>query len=301
MTQERLSLDDLAALEDQKRFLLRSLADLDRERDAGDLDETDHATLHADYTHRAAEVIRAIEEQRDLHEQARPDHRRTRTFIAVTAVAVVAICLGVVVAATSGESRPEATGGIDLTPTAEVAACIDKMQQTFRPAAQGEDNAQLATDALTTIKCFTTQIDAHPDDAVALTYRGWSLALLARQLDGQLAPEDVRSFVQRSVADLAEARKLAPRYPDALTYSAIVAVWTTDLDAAERYLAEIDALRLPADAPILAAVDQMLRPLVTAARASAATSTTAVSNPDPVPPTSATPAPPGGSSATTAP
>ena len=57
----RLDPDALAALEDQRDFLLRSLDDLERERAAGDVDERDYETLKDDYTARAARTIRAID------------------------------------------------------------------------------------------------------------------------------------------------------------------------------------------------------------------------------------------------
>ena len=50
--------DRLAELEDERRFLLRSLRDLDAEHDAGDVDEDDYATLRDGYTKRAADVLR---------------------------------------------------------------------------------------------------------------------------------------------------------------------------------------------------------------------------------------------------
>ena len=54
--------DRLAELEDERRFLLRSLRDLDAELDAGDVDIDDYATLRDGYTKRAADVLRDIEE-----------------------------------------------------------------------------------------------------------------------------------------------------------------------------------------------------------------------------------------------
>src|SRR5690606_37957028 len=45
--------DDLVALEEQRDFLLRSLDDLEREREAGDLDDDDYQALKDDYTARA--------------------------------------------------------------------------------------------------------------------------------------------------------------------------------------------------------------------------------------------------------
>ena len=53
--------DTLAALEEQRDFLLASIADLDREHAAGDLSDDDARELRDDYTARAAEVIRSID------------------------------------------------------------------------------------------------------------------------------------------------------------------------------------------------------------------------------------------------
>ena len=54
--------DRLAELEDERRFLLRSLRDLDAELAAGDVDDGDYETLRDGYTKRAADVLRDIEE-----------------------------------------------------------------------------------------------------------------------------------------------------------------------------------------------------------------------------------------------
>jgi len=164
-----IDLDELAALEEQRAFLLRSLDDLDREHEAGDLDDDDYATLRTDYTARAAEVLHAIDDRRSVIEDAQPTQRGVRRVLFVAAVAIVAV-----------------------------------------------------------------------------------------------------------VAGLAEARKLAPRFPDALAFSAINALWSQDLATAKRDLAVIDSLQLPADTPVLGYVDGMLRPALRAAEA-ASTSTTAPS------------------------
>lgn len=60
MTAEREAMDR-QALEDQRRFLLRSLADLDAERAAGDLGEEDYVELRDHYTAKAAAVLRRLE------------------------------------------------------------------------------------------------------------------------------------------------------------------------------------------------------------------------------------------------
>ena len=60
-TGRRVSDTDRAALEEERDFLLRSLDDLEREHDAGDIDETDYEGLRDDYTVRAATVLRSLD------------------------------------------------------------------------------------------------------------------------------------------------------------------------------------------------------------------------------------------------
>ena len=67
----RLDPDALAALVEERDFLLRSLDDLEREHDAGDVDDHDYETLKDDYTARAARAIRAIESHRARTRAAR--------------------------------------------------------------------------------------------------------------------------------------------------------------------------------------------------------------------------------------
>lgn len=50
----RLDPDALADLEEQRDLLLRSLDDLEREHEAGDLDTADYEALRDDYTRRAS-------------------------------------------------------------------------------------------------------------------------------------------------------------------------------------------------------------------------------------------------------
>ena len=53
--------DRLAELEEERRFLLSSIRDLDREHAAGDVDEADYCALRDGYVARAAAVLREIE------------------------------------------------------------------------------------------------------------------------------------------------------------------------------------------------------------------------------------------------
>ena len=57
---------DREALEAERDFLLRSLDDLEAEREAGNIDDGTYQTLHDDYTARAAAAIRSLEDGTDL-------------------------------------------------------------------------------------------------------------------------------------------------------------------------------------------------------------------------------------------
>jgi hypothetical protein len=100
--------DQLAELEEERRFLLRSITDLDREHLYGDVDDNDYRTLRDGYTARAASVLRAIDDwpRRGLAAAPAPAegvHRLDRRHLAVACVA------GWLVARTSGQ-RPAGSG-----------------------------------------------------------------------------------------------------------------------------------------------------------------------------------------------
>jgi hypothetical protein len=105
--------DRLAELEDERRFLLASLADLEREHDAGDIDESDYETLKNGYTARAAAVLRAIDDGRRALPPG-PPRRWGRIAVAVGALTVIAVGLGLLVAHFAGQRLPGQTvsGGI---------------------------------------------------------------------------------------------------------------------------------------------------------------------------------------------
>jgi hypothetical protein len=83
--------DELAELEEQRSFLVRSLDDLDRELAAGDVDALDAGTLRDDYTHRLAEVQRAIETG---HASLPPQLPRRPGRVVAAVVVVVGLAVG---------------------------------------------------------------------------------------------------------------------------------------------------------------------------------------------------------------
>ena len=73
------------------RLPAASLEDLDREHDAGDLEDDDYQTLKDDYTARAADVLRAIDERRAAFADARRPRSLGRTLAWVAGVALFAL------------------------------------------------------------------------------------------------------------------------------------------------------------------------------------------------------------------
>ncbi|CAN5443916.1 hypothetical protein BH10ACT1_BH10ACT1_15520 [soil metagenome] len=228
----RLDPDELAGLEEQRDFLLRSLEDLEREHDAGDLDDTDFAELRDDYTARAAETLRAIDEQRAAFADARGKKTLGRTLAVFGGVIVFAIVAGLLVANSIGARKAGDTisGGIDTaqSPSQQAQACINKMQADLSGA----------------LDCFKGVLDQDPKNAVALTWLGWTLELSSAQL-----PEDQAAALSTSAKDLLErAVEANPDYSIARAFRAILAVRRGDFVDAKRYLADFEARKPSSEA-----------------------------------------------------
>lgn len=237
----RLGPDGLADLEEQRDFLLASIDDLDRELAAGDLGEEDHGALRDEYTARAAEVLRAIDERRMADVGARPQDRPRRTFAVVALVAVAALLAGALVARASGRrgAGDTVTGadGVRLTATQEANRCIDI-------TGQGE--------AAKAIGCYRKVLDTEPSNPTALTYLGWTLVLSSDALGG----ESGRQAVTAAKSLLAKAVAADPGYPDARAFRAIIAEREGRRDDARTELDALDELDPP---PAIKALTSGLR------------------------------------------
>jgi len=97
----RFDPDALASLESERDFLLRSIADLETERDAGNLDEERYRALKDDYTARAAAVLRSIELGRDAAAAPPPVPKKRKLATGGAGVAFVVVA-ALALAAASG-------------------------------------------------------------------------------------------------------------------------------------------------------------------------------------------------------
>ncbi len=231
--------DALVALEEERDFLLTSLDDLEREHDVGDVDDVDYAELRDDYTARAAAAIRAL----DQHAAVMSSSRRERSWPKIAAVlAVVAVFAGVVgwlVADSSGRRDPggSASGDIRSSSLGEIQKAKAFTGQAQQALSEG-DSQQAVELFQQAIAAYRAALDIDPNNAEALTYRGWLLHNLYLVAGGSEGGAQAEQFEQGALASIDDALAIDPAYADALVFRAIIAEGQgrpadalTDLDA----------------------------------------------------------------------
>ncbi len=205
------------ALLEERDFLLGSLDDLEAEYVAGDLDDADYESLKADYTTRAARVLRAIEAGEHPAPIEAPTAKRTG-WMWLAAITVVATLAGILVAQFSGSRtlNDTITGEIRVT-TREL---LLEAQQLL-----GEGDLDAA------IGVYDDVLELSPANTEALAYKAWFL-----RLQGNV--DDARPLVEDAVA-------IDPDYADARVFATAIALDVGDVDAAKGHLDAFDQLDAP--------------------------------------------------------
>lgn len=189
-------------LRHEQQFLLRSLRDLDNERAAGDIDDADYAALRDGYISRTAAITRELGGA-DVATAAVSRNWVRRVLVIVCVVAVGAGS-GVWVARQSGQRLPgqSSSGAIEQSASQILATA---RQLNF-------------SDPGKAIELYTQVLKLEPDNAEALTYRSWILALTARAATGSVK----QLALVTAVNDLLRAQKVDIEYPDAHCFLGIV-------------------------------------------------------------------------------
>jgi uncharacterized protein (TIGR02996 family) len=263
----RFDPDALASLESERDFLLRSIADLETEREAGNLDDERYRALKDDYTARAAAVLRSIEEGRHAPASAPvPKKRKLLTGGAVLAFVVVA---GLLLNAASGKRHDgqTMTGNAQSGSTPSSGPEADKAR---RAALERQINDHpddpaahlvfarylLETGELTAaVKEYVATAKLDPKNAEANAYAGWVTFLAAQSENAD--PKTAADLTDRALLRLDAAVAAGPDYPDAHFFRGMVQLRGKNNPKAaipdfERYLA------LVPDGQLNAQVKQLL-------------------------------------------
>ncbi len=230
-----LSPDRLAALEEERDFLLRSLDDLESEHRAGDLDDADYASLRDDYTVRAAGVIRSIDDhQSELTARQAENASPTRRWAWIIGTAAGAVLAGILLAQTAGERGvgDSLTGALPESIRDQVLAC----QQLGTQGAEGLQES---------LTCFDAVLDQDQNNVEALTYRAWYLSLVAASATDQGFDDSANELFTAAAAQLDRAIEVDPTFPDAHAFRAVVADRMGDADRACVELAALGDLNAP--------------------------------------------------------
>ncbi|HVE47960.1 MAG TPA: tetratricopeptide repeat protein [Acidimicrobiales bacterium] len=214
----------LAELHEQRAFLLRSLEDLEAEREAGDVDDADYEALRSSYTARAAAVLRAIGAAEEapgtsaaadepaagahprssfLARGASPRRRWARPLLTVVSVLALAGLAGALMARSAGERLPGEAATGSLTST----GASSDLQRARLLIGEGK--------TLEAIKTFDKILREDPRQPEALAYRGWLLRLAGRAGGNPSLIDSGMAFIERAVA-------ADPTYPDAHFFRGVI-------------------------------------------------------------------------------
>lgn len=197
--------DQLASLEEERRFLLRSLADLEREYEAGDVDEVDYRELKDGYTARAAATIRSIEQGRSSLPPKPPADWRRRIIAGAVGVVLVGIVWWALSASSAQRLPGQELTGLDPRDEQSLVLSQARSIQAQQPGAAADLYAEI--------------LETDPDHTEALTYRGWTLAL---SMIGETDGSRITDTLRESVRLLDRAIDTDPAYADPYCFLGIV-------------------------------------------------------------------------------
>ena len=221
---QRYDPDAIVALEDELDVQLRSLDDLEAEYAAGDMDTADYETLRDDYTVRVADTMRRLDNQKVLVS----DRSRRINPLAIAAVVLFAAGAGWLLARSTGER------GVNDILTGEISSTRQRVFDCQELAANGE--------IVPGLQCFDEVLLEDPDNAEALTYRGWYVILTVSSVEEEAEAADL---LGSGLTYLDRAIEVDPEFPDARAFRAVVFDRLGDSDAACNEVQTLYALDPP--------------------------------------------------------
>ena len=252
--------DALAALEEERSFLLRSLDDLEREHGAGDVDDDDYVALKDDYTARAAAVIRAIEQREQVVRSTRRPRDWKRTALVLLLVGVVAVGAGWVVFRDSGTRAPgQGLTGDARQDSANLILQAQGLTGQAQAALQAGDPQKAVKQFEDAVRTYTRALEISPGNVQAITYRAWVLHTVAINSEESARVE----LDAQARQGLDEAIAIDPKYSDARVFRAILERNAGQWAAAQ---ADLDAIDMSAIPPFMTNMVNSVRADVAAKR-----------------------------------
>ena len=234
--------DALAALEEERDFLLRSLEDLEREYAAGDVDDSDFEELKDDYTARAAAVIRAIEDRTEAVKSLRPQRNWQRTALGLVLVGAMAVGASWVVFRNAGTRAPgQGLTGDIRQDSSNLILQAQGLTGQAQASLQAGDSAKAIKQFESAVQAYDKALEISPENVQALTYRGWVLHTIALSSEPSIAAD----FDRQALEYLNEAIAIDPLYSDARVFRAILERNAGDFAAAKVDLDAIDMNAIP--------------------------------------------------------
>ena len=239
----RFDPDALASLESERDFLLRSIADLETEREAGNLDEERYRALKDDYTARAAAVLRSIEQGREPGPAPAPVPRKRKLFTG-GAVLVFVVVTALALAAAAGKRHDGQTvTGNAQSGDARRAALERQVKEHPNDAAAHLVYGRYlleSQDWSEAVKQYLAAAKLDPTNPEANAYAGWMLYQVSHSPNAD--PKTAGELVDGALTRLDAAVVAAADYPDARFFRGLVQVRGKNNPKAaipdfERYLA----------------------------------------------------------------
>ena len=234
----RFDPDALASLESERDFLLRSISDLETEREAGNLDDERYRALKDDYTARAGAVLRSIEEGQDAAPALAPVPRK-RKLLTGGAVLAFVVVAALALAAASGNRRDgqTITGNAQGAPPQEASvadrkAALERQigERPDDPAAHlvyarflietSDPNAGGAWPPPDAVKAYLKAAQLDPKNPEANAYAGWTLFLATQNSEAD--PKTSAELIDRALVRLDAAVAANGSYPDGVFFRGMV-------------------------------------------------------------------------------
>jgi cytochrome c-type biogenesis protein CcmH/NrfG len=223
--------DSRDALEEERDFLLKSLDDLEAERESGSIDDESYAQLHDDYTARAAATIRALRDGVDARPEPAPGVPRRRRLVIIAVVVVFALLAGGSLAAALGARLPgQTSSGNSQSSRGATAERLGRVIQSLEAkvnASPDDYDARLALahayeangDFRNALEQSDAAISINPERPQAHANAGRVLFIAAKEIKDK---DTQAQFVAESNAAFSTALEKDPDYTEANYFRSVL-------------------------------------------------------------------------------